>query len=66
MHNIILNIDRQVRFTIFPEGGLEVEVFVDNLGWVLQSRNSTSDVIVYSYLKEASSLIMRAARKLGP
>lgn len=62
---ILINVDKNRRIRVYPEGGLDLECWIGGIGWVLDNEADIPDHVIASYLQEAHKAIKTAAAPLG-
>lgn len=64
MKYVILQIDDSRRIKVHKEGGLDLEILVPGIGWVLDNDADIPNHVLESYLEVASISIDKALVKL--
>jgi hypothetical protein len=66
MFSVTIRIDGNRRIKVYPEGGFDLEAFVDGPGWVLDTDADVPDSVIEVYLDRAGVAIQNAMAKLRP
>jgi hypothetical protein len=54
---IIIKIDKYRRIAINSQSGLDIEAYVDGIGWVLDNEADIPDHVISGYIKQAKSIL---------
>lgn len=65
MRRIIISLWDDRRIIVYPEGGLEVEVLVNGIGWVISSE-AIADAELADMLRQAARLTLASCGKVAP
>lgn len=60
MKYVIIQVDDSRRIIVYKEGGLDLECYVADIGWVLDNDADIADHVLESYLEVALNSIDRA------
>ncbi len=58
---VVVRVDEQRRIRLYAEGGLDMEAFVPDVGWVLDNQADVSDATLGAYLIDARNIVADAA-----
>jgi hypothetical protein len=58
MEKVIIQVNRDMRIVVYPQGGLDIESHVDGPGWILANDALITDA-------EVSIVLSKAARAIG-
>lgn len=54
---IVINVDRYRRIRVYKEGGLDLEAYVNGIGWVLHNDADIPDHVINSHVIKAREVL---------
>jgi hypothetical protein len=63
IQSIVVNVHSGARIVLHPQGGLDLEVYVDGPGWVLDNDADVSDYQLHTWLMESLRIVENAEHK---
>ena len=66
LRNVTVNVDSLRRIVLHPEGGVDLQAYDEQFGWVCDNGADVSDALLVAYLHEAVDRLLDSAGKLTP
>ncbi len=66
LNRVMIHVDFGRRVRLYPEGGLELECWVDEFGWVMDNDADVADDQLADLLRQAAAVALASADKLTP
>jgi hypothetical protein len=60
LQRIVINVDQKRRIVLHPEGGMDLEAFVEGPGWVLDNDAHVPEGDLWAVLYQTLGLVERA------
>jgi len=65
VRNVVVNVDCFRRLVLNPQGGMDLECYVEGIGWCLDNDAVVPDGVIEGHLARAIGLLILQADKLG-